>query len=110
MVIVCLALAAGCAGKDKHQTRKKLMNMSDRQLIDHCEMLEMRMVDIDRTREQSQQGDQELRNRHYPPDYQNQLKHLHIGDDWNRIRKEKELTRIEMRTRGIAPRDVNATE
>ncbi len=60
--IICLALAAGCAGKPKHQIQKKFAAMSDRGLLNHYEMLEMRMVDIDRAREQSQNENRELPN------------------------------------------------
>jgi hypothetical protein len=101
--IGCLVLVAGCAGKYKTQIQKKLMMMTDRELINHYEMLEMRMVDIDRARDQSEEKKQEMYNRHYPPEYQNQLGHLHIGDNWSKIKKEKELTRIEMRKLGISP-------
>jgi len=101
--IGCLVLAAGCAGKNIVQTREKLLAMSDTELINHYEMLETRMVDIDRGREQSLELERDLNNGHYSAKYQNFVGHLHIGDNWNELKKEKELTLIEMRKRGISP-------
>ena len=104
LVFICsLVLAAGCAGKNNIRTQKKLQAMSDRELINHYEMLEMRIVDIDRARERSVEQDQDMNNGHYSQRYQNNLAHLHIGDSWNKLKKEKELTLIEMRKRGISP-------
>lgn len=77
--------------------------MSDKELINHYEMLEMRMIDIDRTREQSIEQEQDLYNRYYPEDDYNHLGHLHIGDHWNALKKEKKLTQFEMRKRGMSP-------
>ena len=102
-VIVCLLCTTGCSGKHKLRVQKKLASMPDRELVNHYEMLEMRMEGIDRARAQTGNENRKLRNSHYPPDYQNRLKHLHIGDDWNRLKKEKQLTLIEMRKRGIIP-------
>ena len=42
--VVCLALAAGCAGKPKHQTRKKIQSLSDRELIAQNPALHSRIV------------------------------------------------------------------
>ena len=58
--------------------------MSDAELIGHYKMLEMRMIDIDRNREQSLEQEHDLYGRHYPGDGYNYLGHLHIADDWNR--------------------------
>lgn len=101
--IGCLVLASGCAGKNKIQIQTKLLTMSDRELINHYEMLEMGMVDIDRARGQSIEQEQYMNNSHYPARYHNHLGHMHIGDNWNKLKKEKELTLIEMRKRGISP-------
>ncbi len=98
----CLLLVSGCAGSNKKEIQNKLARMSDRQLTHHYEMLEMRMIDIDRATEQSIEQRQEIEKRFYPKDYQNQLGHLHIGDNWNALRKEKELTKIEMRRRSLS--------
>jgi hypothetical protein len=100
--IGCLVLASGCAGKNKIHTQKKLQTMSDMELINHYEMLEMRILDIDRAREQSVEQEQDMQNSHYPQRYHNHLGHLHIGDNWNKLKKEKELTLIEMRKRDIS--------
>lgn len=98
----CVLLVLGCAGNNKIEIQKKLTRMSDRELTDHYEMLEMRMIDIDRSKEQSIEQMQEIEKRYYPRDFQNQLGHLHIGDNWNALRKEKELTKIEMRRRSLS--------
>jgi hypothetical protein len=96
-------MVAGCAGNPKKEIQKKLMRLSDRALISQYEMVDMRLIDIDRTREQSMRQQQDIDKRHYPADYQNHLGHLHIGDNWNRLRKEKSLIEIEMRKRSISP-------
>ena len=101
--IICFLLIIGCAGKNKIEIQKKLMTMSDRELIDHYKMIEMRMKDIDRAREQSIDQKHEMYNGYYPKNYYNHLGHLHIGDDWNELKKEKKLTLIEMKNRDISP-------
>ena len=101
--IVCLVLAVGCADKNRIQTQEKLRGMSDKELVNHYEMLEMRILDIDRAREQSVEQEQDMQNSHYPQRYHNHLGHLHIGDNWNKLKKEKELTLIEMKKRDISP-------
>jgi ferritin-like protein len=97
-------LIVGCAGKNKIEIQKKLMAMSDMELIHHYEMIEMRMIDIDCAKQQSIEQRQDIYSRSYPQKPYNHLGHLHIGDHWNELKKEKELTRIEMRNRGISPR------
>jgi hypothetical protein len=99
----CFTLITACAGKQNIEIQKKLMTMSDRELINHYEMIEMRMTDIDSTREQSLKHKQEVYNGTYPKNYFNHWGHLHIGDNWNALKKEKRLTLIEMKNRGIAP-------
>jgi hypothetical protein len=101
--ISCFILIIGCAGKNKIEIQKKLRTMSDRELINHYEMIEMRMMDIDSTREQSLKQKQEIYNGYYPKDYSNHWGNLHIGDNWNALKKEEKLTLIEMRNRGISP-------
>ena len=101
--IGCLVLAAGCAGKNKVQTQNKLLAMSDGELVNHYKMLEMQMDDIDRAREQSIEQERYIHNSPYPDKQFNQLGHLHIADNWGGLKKEKELTLIEMRKRGISP-------
>ena len=98
-----LLLAAGCAGTHKNQVRTKLQSLSDRELLTHYEMLEMKMVHIDRARDESEAGKEALYNRHYPNRDQNRLRHLHIGDEWSRLREERQLTLIEIRKRGLSP-------
>ena len=101
--IGCFLMILGCTGNNKKEIQKKLMRMSDRELTHHYEMIEMRMIDIDRSREQSIEQRQDIDKQFYPVDYQNQLGHLHIGDNWNALRKEKTLTEIEMRKRSLSP-------
>lgn len=101
--IGCFILIIGCSVKNKIEIQKKLMTMSDRELINHFEIIEMGMVDIDRARGQSLEQDQYMNNSHYNEKYHNHLGHLHIGDNWNKLKREKELTLIEMRKRGISP-------
>lgn len=104
IMMICTGYALlilGCAGNNE-EIQKKLMRMSDRELIHHYEMIEMRMIDIDRSREQSIEQRQTIEKRFYPKDYQNQLGHLHIGDNWNALRKEKMLTENEMRKRSLS--------
>jgi len=93
--ISCFILIVGCAGKNKIEIQKKLMTMSDRELINHYKMLEMRMIDIDRTKKQSIEQGQDIRG--YPKNHYNHLGHLHVGDIWNEQKREKNLTR------GISP-------
>jgi hypothetical protein len=97
--IVCLVLAPGCAGKNRIQTKEKLCCMSDKDLVNHYEMLEARMVDINRVQEQSVRDQRRLEDNKY----QYNMGHLHVGDTWYKLKKEKELTLIEMRKRGISP-------
>ncbi len=101
--ISCFILIVGCAGKNKIEIQKKLMTMSDRELINHYKMIEMRMIDIDRTEEQALEQGQDIYNGYYPEKYYNHLGHLHVGDVWNEQKREKNLTLIEMRNRGISP-------
>lgn len=103
VAISCLVLAAGCANKNKVRIQKKLQAMSDRELINHYEMLEKGMVDIDRSRELFLKQEQYINDSYHPERHENSLGHLHIGDNWNKLKKEKELTLIEMRKRGIPP-------
>lgn len=79
------------------------MTMSDAELINHYKMLEMRMIDIDRNREQSLEQERDLYGRQYTGDGYNHLGHLHIADDWNALKKEKKLTQWEMIKRGLTP-------
>jgi ferritin-like protein len=101
--ISCFILIIGCAGKNKIETQKKLMTMSDRELINHYEMIEMRMIDIGRTREQSIEQKHDIYNGYYPRNGFNLWGHLYIPDNWNELKKEKKLTLIEMRNRHISP-------
>ena len=106
--IVCLVFFAGCAGKDNSKIQKKLMTMSDIQLIDHYEMLEMRMNDIDRTTENSVAQDRDINTAQFPEGRRDHLGHLHIGDTWYELNKEKEMTLNEMDRRGISyPKKMN---
>jgi len=99
--ISCFILIMGCAGKNKIEIQKKLMTMSDSELINHYQMIEMRMIDIDRPNEQSIEQGQDIRG--YPKNHYNHLGHLHIGNIWNELKKEKNLTLFEMSNRGISP-------
>jgi hypothetical protein len=99
---VCLTLFSGCAGQEKVKTQNKLNAMSDKELIDHYEMLEMLLTDIDRDRDSHLELERDIYERHYPKDYQNHLGNLHIGDRWYQLKKEKELTLVEMNSRGIS--------
>jgi len=78
------------------------MEMSDTELINHYKMLEMRMIDIDRNRDQSIDQEHDLYGSHYLGDGYNYLGHLHIADDWNALKKEKKMTKWEMRKRGLS--------
>jgi hypothetical protein len=77
--------------------------MSDRELINYYKMIEIRLIDIDRTKEQSIKQEQAIYNRYDSERGYNHLGHLHIGDNWYELKKEKNLIRIEMRNRGISP-------
>ena len=101
----CLALVSGCAGTNKIEMQKKLAAMSDQELINHYKMIEMRMTDLDRTKQQSVEKDRNAYGgSYYQKEYKyNQLGHLHIGDNWARLKNEKSLIRNEMRNRGISP-------
>jgi hypothetical protein len=101
--IGCLTVIIGCAGRSKIEIQKKLIDMSDKELINHYEMIEMQLISIDRARERSLKQKQEIYNGTYPRDYSNHWGHLHIGDSWNELKKEKKLTIIEMKNRGITP-------
>ena len=100
--IGCFLLITGCSAKHKIDTQKKLRAMSDAEIINHYEMIEVRMSDIDRKREEAL-GQELYRNyKHDPERHYNHLGHLHIGDTWYGLKKEKELTKMEMENRGIA--------
>jgi hypothetical protein len=101
--ISCFMLIAGCAGSNKIAARKRLMAMSDKELIEHYRMVEMRLVDLDRAKEQSIEDNRHISNNYDDAKYLNQLHHLHIGDTWYELRKEKDLTLVEMRNRGLSP-------
>ncbi|MDY6951319.1 MAG: hypothetical protein SWE60_07405 [Thermodesulfobacteriota bacterium] len=98
----CFVLFMGCAGKNTVEVEKKLMTMSDSELILHYDMIEMRMVDIDRAKQEAIEQRRDMDGSYSQKQY-NHLEHLHIGDYWNKLKKEKELTLIEMRKRGISP-------
>ena len=102
LFVACLTLVAGCAGQEKVKTQNKLSAMSDKELIDHYEMLEMLLTDIDRGRDSHLELERDTYKRHYSKDYQNHLGNLHIGDRWYQLKKETELTLAEMRRRGIS--------
>ena len=99
--IGCFIFIMGCASKNKIEKQKKLMTMSDKELINYYKMIEMRMIDIDRTKEQSIEQEQYIYNRYNSEKYNNHWGHLHIGDNWYELKKEKNLILIEMRNRGI---------
>ena len=77
--------------------------MSDTELINYYEMLDMRLIDIDRNREQSIDQGHDIYGSYYPGDAYYYLGHLHIADDWNSLRKEKKLTQCEMIKRRLLP-------
>ena len=77
--------------------------MSDAELVNHYKMLEMRMSYIDRNREQSIEQERDIYGGYYPGDAYNYLGHLHIGDHWNALKKEKKMTHLEMGKRGLPP-------
>ncbi len=101
--IGCLINIFGCAGGDNHKFRKKLITLSDEELIAHYEVVEMRMRDLDRNREDSIQQRQNMHSGYDPEFDHNHLGHLHIGDQWNDLNKEKKLILHEMRSRGLSP-------
>jgi hypothetical protein len=101
--ISCCILFIGCAGKSKLEIQRKLMTMSDTELVNHYMMLEKCMIDIDRNREQSIEQAHDIYGGYYPGDVYNHLGHLHIGDHWNARKKEKKLAHGEMRKRGLSP-------
>lgn len=101
--LVLLMLSAGCAGDSRIKTQNKLLAMSDSELIKHYEMIELRMVDIDRGIENDLEQDQQLYDYDDSETGYSRLRHLHIGDTWGQLRKERALTRIEMKNRGISP-------
>ena len=72
----CFLFSLGCMGKNKIKMQKRLMNMTDTELIDHYKMIEMRTIDIDRTAEQAVAQDIEFYGGHYPEEYYNHLGHL----------------------------------
>ena len=101
--IACFTIILGCAGRNRIEIQKKLMNMSDSELINHYKMIELRMTDIDGKRELSIEQEQYKYSGYYPINYYNHLEHLHIGGNWNALYKEKKLVLIEMRNRGMVP-------
>ena len=98
-----LFIFIGCACKSRPEIQEKLVKMSDTELINHYKMLEMRMIDIDRNREQSIEQKNDIFGRCYPGDPHNHLGHLHIDDHWNILNKEKKLTQREIEKRGMLP-------
>jgi len=101
--IGCLIFTMGCTNKNVSRTQAKISTMSNKELINHYKMLEMQMDDIDRAREISLEQKKDIISSHYPDEYPNQLEHLHISDNWNWLKKEKELTLIEIENRGMMP-------
>lgn len=70
------------------------------ELINHFKMLEMRMmrmIGIDRNREQAIEQEHDKYGRYYLGDAYHYLGHLHISDHWNALKKEKKLTQWEMK-------------
>jgi hypothetical protein len=98
----CFLLITGCSAKHKNDTQKKLRAMSDAEIINHYEMIEMRMADIDFKTERSIDNKKDLNDNHAPENRYNHLGHLHIGDTWYELKKERDLTRKEMQIRGIS--------
>lgn len=101
--LVLLMLSAGCGGDSRIRTQNKLLAMSDSELIKHYEMIELRMIDIDRKIENAHEQDQQYYDNDDSETGFNRLRHLHIGDTWSQLRKERALTRTEMKNRGISP-------
>lgn len=101
--ISCLVLILGCAGQSKVRKQNKLMLMSNRELINHYKMIQIRMIDIDRSTEQMVEYEHQVYGGYYPNRDYNRLNHLHIGDNWYELKKEKKLILIEMKNRGILP-------
>lgn len=79
------------------------MAMSDKELVSYYEMLEIRMYDIDRVREESLEQNRDMNTSRHPETVFNHLEHLHIGDSWSALKKEQRLVLIETRKRGISP-------
>jgi len=100
--ISCCMLFIGCAGKSKIEIQKKLITMSDTELINHYEMLDMRLNYIDRNREQSIDQEHDIYGSYYPGDTYHYLGHLHIADHWNALKREKKMTHWEMKRRGLS--------
>ena len=103
IAIGCMLLVAGCTGSSELAKQKKLMSMSDKELIEHYKMIEMRMVDLDRANEQSIQKNEDMANRNCDAGYYNSLQYLHIGDTWSALRKDRDLTIRELSKRGLSP-------
>ena len=102
-VLICLMIVAGCTGHNKIAAQKKLAAMSDRDLVEHYKTVEMRLEDLDRAKAQSMEENERISKRDGGPDYLSQMHHLHIGDTWYGLRKEKDLTLRELRKRGLSP-------
>lgn len=101
-----LMIISGCAGKNKIGIQEKIKIMSDEELINHYQLIEMRIVDTDRDREcafeekKSKFGDAESK------DYG--LYYISHGS--HGLRKEKRLVLNEMKARGISPPRENPYE
>jgi hypothetical protein len=94
-------IVSGCASNTETKIITKIQHMSDAELIDHSKMIEMRMVDIDRDRESNIEREAFLHGNDTRKEDYNHLGHMHIGDNWNRLKREQELTRLEMEKRGL---------
>jgi len=107
-MILCLflfgcTLLIACAGKSTIEIQQLLITMTDMELTSHYKMLDMRIIDIERDRDQAIEKERDVYGGHYPGDAHNHLGHLHISDHWGALQKEKKLTQREMRKRGLSP-------
>lgn len=87
-----------CSNSKLIEKKKEFERMSDRELLNYYHQINDRLNDIDRNTEQNKVLD----NNNYDPN-RNRITHLHIGDQWGRLKQEKKIILNELYERNITP-------
>lgn len=104
LLIICLFFVLGCAGNNI-KIQNKIRKMSDKELISHYQVIEMSIVDTDRTNDRTIEEERRTENDINPQNYNGRYYNLYQGSLY--LREEKKLILQEMNRRGISPPRIN---
>ena len=97
-VLTIMIIFSGCRNSKLIKKKKQFERMSDKELLSYYYQINNRLDDIDRNTEQNKVID----NNNYDPN-RDRITHLHIGDTWGHLQKEKKLVLSELHKRNITP-------